>query len=768
MIALAAVVGGVVLPVSPAAAAPGDGLTAQTAAASCWAIKQSNPASTDGVYWLQTAKLVTAQQFYCDQTIDGGGWVLIGRGRNGYRFAYGGQGTAAAIRTTPAGTGAFTPATLPGDTVNGLLDGVNVKDLPDGVRLRRATNTTGSSWQEVRWKFSKINTWSWTFDGGHVLNSASFGADTYNETLSTASIVKDSLLKPYNRVTTTESSAHAWNKGFAHGSRVTGGSNAATNYLWQSGSEGSPLPFTQIFIRPKTLTSDYGTVPDPGLPGYVATRTVDDATTPVTWGVTGVVGGGTGEQNIEVQGLAVLGNTVYVGGKFQYVQKGASPGPGEKVEQSYLAAFDATTGDWIPGFQPELNGQVWDIQAAGDKIVIGGEFTSVNGAADTTGVAALDPVTGAVVPGWRTNVTLGDGTPALVRAIDLEGGWLYLGGNFTRISGGDPVVAPFSISRTARVSLATGKPDGTWKPTFNGSIIELDATADRVYYGGYFTMVNGAGARKLAVISTAVPPVQVPGLNDQNWLPSTTNVDKQYRQTVLETGNTVWIGGSEHDFQMYSRDSFNRITGSISRAGGDMQAAVEMNGIIYGACHCWHFMYNDAESWPDPAAGDGFSTVHQVYGIGAWDSQTGEFLPTFTPSFDTRAGIGPWELVKDNNGCLWFGGDFNRGSWNSATGSYQWLGGFGRFCGTDTTAPAVPTSLRVGSQDATTIRLQWNGTPNDGSVRYELLKDGRVIVSNTGSWSYTDTLDGASHRYVVRSMDAAGNRSASTPVLIAP
>ncbi|MEO3782540.1 fibrinogen-like YCDxxxxGGGW domain-containing protein [Actinocorallia sp. B10E7] len=750
------------------AAVPGDGTTALTAAPSCWAVKQSIPASPDGVYWLQTPQLVTAQQFYCDMTTDGGGWVLIGRGREGWKFEYGGQGTAGSIRNTPAGTGAFTPAALPGDTVNGLLGGTPVKDLPDGVRIRRATDTTGTAWQELRWKFSKLTSWSWTFDGGNRLSSASFDSAVYNESLSTASIAKDSSSAPYQRVTTTESSSHGYKKGFAHGTRVGGGSNSATNHLWTNAAEGSPLAFSQVFIRPRSTTTDYGTVPDEGLPASLTAPLKANRTTPVTWGVTGVVGGGSGEQNIEVQGLAVLNNVLYVGGKFRYVQKGATPGTGEKVERPYLAAFDASTGDWLPAFAPVLNGQVWDIQAAGDKIVIGGEFTSVNGEAHTAGVAALDPVTGAVVPGWRASVTLSDGSAALVRAIDLEGGWLYLGGNFTRISGGDPVGSQVTLSRTARVRLTDGRPDGTWKPQFNGSVIELDATPDRVYYGGYFTQFAGAPARKLAVVTTSAPPAQVAGLGDQNWVPSTTNVDKQYRQTVRETGNTVWIGGSEHDFQVYTRDTFDRITGHISRAGGDMQAAVEIDGIIYGACHCWNFMYNDATNYSDPNADGGFTSVHQVYGIGAWNASTGEFLPNFTPSFDTRAGIGPWELVEDANGCLWFGGDFNRGSWDSGAGAYQWMGGFGRLCGKDGTAPAAPTNLRIGAQDATTVRLQWDGTPNDTSVKYELLKDGRVIATSLAGWSYTDALDGVPHRYVVRSMDAAGNRSASTPVLTAP
>src|SRR3546814_10773070 len=59
------------------------------------------------------------------------------------------------------------------------------------------------------------------------------------------------------------------------------------------------------------------------------------------WGVTGVMPGSSPDPN-EVQAFTQIGDTVYVGGKFQYVQQGAN---GTRILQSRLAAFDAVTGE---------------------------------------------------------------------------------------------------------------------------------------------------------------------------------------------------------------------------------------------------------------------------------------------------------------------------------------------------------------------------------------------------------------------------------------
>ena len=154
-----------------------NGKTSDRAAPSCWAIKQSFPTSTSGLYWLLTPTLVRPQVFYCDMTTDGGGWELIGRGRDGWSFAYAGQGTASAVALAPTGTNAFAPRNT------AVVHGRRVARRPRAVhRLRRLPHPArdehaGTTWQEARIHFAFLDHFTWEWDLGQPLTTVSFGVE---------------------------------------------------------------------------------------------------------------------------------------------------------------------------------------------------------------------------------------------------------------------------------------------------------------------------------------------------------------------------------------------------------------------------------------------------------------------------------------------------------------------------------------------------------------------------------------------------------------
>ena len=84
----------------------------------------------------------------------------------------------------------------------------------------------------------------------------------------------------------------------------------------------------------------------------------------------------------------------------------AKPAGQGETARTYIAAFDRTTGA-PTGFAPKLNGAVWPIATSPDGkwVVIGGDFTTVNGhqAQPDRAVQCVPPA--AMVAAWDPSVS---------------------------------------------------------------------------------------------------------------------------------------------------------------------------------------------------------------------------------------------------------------------------------------------------------------------------------------------------------------------------
>ena len=740
-----------------------DGLSQATAAGSCWEIKQSTPSAPSGVYWLITPALVAPEQFYCDQSTDGGGWVLVGRGRQGWKANYQGLGSAATLRNTITGPAAFAPAQLPALTVDGLLNKGAVSALADGVRLRRAGDRAGLTWQEVRFKLPNRSRWQWTFGAQHVVGAYSFaGAGSSGSSTGgqTNSFGTDQATRRVNSQS-PQSQGFLW--GFAYGTSTSSailGTNDPNSYIWSNtNNTSSGRPFTQMFLRPQLRrdTMFTGSIADAGTSKQEQRALPDSNATRTVWGVSGLADGIDTETHTEVQSFAQIGQTMFVGGNFKDVQKDAA-GTGQ-VAQSYLAGFDVTTGEFLPGFQPTMNGQVKAVEALPDgRLAVGGEFSTVNGTAQP-GLAILDPVTGNL-SGQQVWVERrnGGGVP-FVRGLDARGGNLYVAGGFTHLV--HSAVAA-STWNGGRVDLSTGRPDTNWNPVINGTSVGVDVSSrnDRVYYAGYFTTVRGQSQTNVTALETAATaPLALPG-----WQAafSTTVTNRQWQLDVQEVGDRLYYGGSQHNLFGYNRDdAYSGVkSGSITLSGGDIQTITANSDTVFAGCHCGDFNYQDAYTFPTPT---GFTQADAIDTFGAWDSATGNFLPAFNPTVKGRKGYGAWGMAHDSLGNLWVGGDYA----TSIRAGYvnQWSGGFIRYAPRDAQAPTTPTNLTATNLDLTTFRLTWNGSADTaGAPTYEVLEGNRVIATTTTTSAVVNRLSGT-QRYFVRAVDVAGNRSASTAVL---
>lgn len=743
------------LPVAMAANETAEGLTRDgtsqlQAAASCWEIKQTTPAAPSGSYWLLTPQMPAPEQFYCDQEIDGGGWVLIGRGREGWKEIYQGVGTTAEVRTTVTGGGAFSPRQLSSTVIDGLLNGQAPDLLPDGVRLRRATTSDGLTWQEARFKFVNLDRWAWTISAEHRVGSYTFGVGTFSGGL-TSNFGTD---QAFSRVVTSEAAAQGWTQGWAYGSTILG-STDASSYLWSANaSTGNARPFTQVYLRPKLTQADvtFAPVGEGGYSGYAQRPLPESAAQATVWGVTGLANGRGGELNTEVQDFAQIGNTVFVAGNFRYVQRN---GQGlDRVEQPYIAGFNVDSREWVGTFRPVLNGQIKSLAVLPNgKLVAGGEFTAVNGA-PATGIVALDPQTGATDPAWRLQLENRlTGGIVQVRGLSVKNDWLYLGGAFTHLSGGT-VANPVYARAGARVRVTDGTPDASWNPAFNGTVVAIDAAAngERLYAAGYFSASNNVDAFRAAAVQTvAGAPLATPAWT---WTPSSTN--KNFQLGIQEVGNRVWLGGSEHSLFSFDPQTFARLSGSITKNGGDFQRVAEGNGVVYGACHCGHWNYSNAFTWSN--VGTQWTAADRINLLGAWDATTGSYIADFNPVMKGRVGYGVWGVFVDSRGKVWAGGDLE--SAVNTNGVNQWSGGFAVFPPRDTTAPGTPTGLTA-TTDGATDTLSWAAGPGDTSI-YHVIREDRVVATTNETTVKVPALAGG--RYSVRAADTASNYSNSSPV----
>ena len=120
--------------------------------------------------------------------------------------------------------------------------------------------------------------------------------------------------------------------------------------------------------------------------------------------------------------ITEAGNLMVVGGDFTSVE---NSGRTTTYARRNVFAFNATTGA-ITGFAPQVNGQVWSVLGAGDSVYIGGEFTTVNGQ-ERPALAKLNLATGQLDPRFKPPMKSGR-----VTDMELAHGRLIVAGTFKK------------------------------------------------------------------------------------------------------------------------------------------------------------------------------------------------------------------------------------------------------------------------------------------------------------------------------------------------
>jgi trimeric autotransporter adhesin len=232
------------------------------------------------------------------------------------------------------------------------------------------------------------------------------------------------------------------------------------------------------------------------------------------------------DADAEVMSLTLGDSTVYAGGSF-FSLGGA--------RRWLVGAVDARTGrvtPWDPhghGYYTEYTGNsyVSCLLADGDRIFVAGNFDSIGGA-PRGGLAALDVGTGTATV-W--NPISGPRSPPYnppgSQAMTLRGGALYVGGWFSTMNGQDrQSLAAFDATSGALLD---------WNPHLNGVMCAVGAQGNVVYAGGQIALLGGWRHRAgLAALDAATGQVKP-------WNPNPDG--SQVRSMVIKNG-AVYVSGN--------------------------------------------------------------------------------------------------------------------------------------------------------------------------------------------------------------------------------
>lgn len=450
-----------------------------------------------------------------------------------------------------------------------------------------------------------------------------------------------------------------------------------------------------------------------------------------------------------VNAIVVVGTTGIAGGTFSQVQ---APG-GPILTRSRLVAFDSATGAIDPDFTPGVNGKVLALATDGTTVFVGGQFTKANGHA-AQHLVRLD-LQGRTVGGFDAPVTGGTG----VYDLAVADGLLYIGGAFTSVGG-------MARSGLAAVDPATGAVapgvDLAFSGLHNGGesrVAKLDVSPDgtTLVAAGNFTTVAGQPREQIALVDLGPGGATLSGWSTQRYVAQCTRRFDTYIRdvdispdgayfVVVTTGAFTGGAGAGVLCDTASRWELDaagsdRQPSWVDYAGGDTTYSVAVTGtaIYVGG----HFRW-----WNNPFAGDtvGPGTVKRK-GIAALDPLNG--LPlSWNPG--RKLGEGVFSLVATPEG-LWVGNDSDQ-----IGGEYHARLAFFPLAGGKTVPSAQPATL-----PGELYSLPATGCASaDPSILYRVNTGGAPVPSlDCGpDWAVDDGTTGSPYR------NGGSNATAWSPV----
>jgi large repetitive protein len=520
-----------------------------------------------------------------------------------------------------------------------------------------------------------------------------------------------------------------------------------------------------------------------------------DSRTPVTVSPDGLP---TVQINGVVWSQVVVGNVVYVAGKFTSARPAGSPAGTNEVPRHNILAYDIETGQLLP-FAPVLDNQAMAITASPDgrRVYVVGDFNKVNGqwrvraAAFDTSTAAVNSASGGLIAGFRPTLN----TRGL--AVAASNSTVYIGGNFVSAAS---VTGGALQPRSYLASFAAS--DGTLQPFLanaNAPVTALTLTGNtsnqspaKLVVGGRFTTLSGTSAYGLGWVdpvsgASSAFPANSAIRNAGN----ASSITSLYADSSGVYGSGYHFGGGGNLEGSFRADAGTGALIWVADCHGDTYSVFPVGDALYTASHS-HYCGNmggfpQTEPWTF-YRGTAFSknatgvNTADIYGYPDHRGRPAPSILNWYPQIDagtfTGQSQGPWS-VAGNSRYVVFGGEFPR-----VNGVAQQ--GLVRFAVKEVT----PGNNRLGPQNsgnafalsasspsAGTVNLSWpaNWDRDNLTLTYRVFRGSTLVNEQKLAapfWTlptmrFTDTpVPAGTYDYRVVARDAFGNELATNTVSV--
>jgi PKD repeat protein len=494
---------------------------------------------------------------------------------------------------------------------------------------------------------------------------------------------------------------------------------------------------------------------------------------------------------VQIDGVAwtqrVIGNTVYVGGRFTTARPAGAAAGTSTTPRANLLAYDIRTGALISAWAPTTNGDVLSIVPSPDntRLYIGGSFTTVNGQTRNR-IAALDRATGNLIGSFQPK------PDATVRAIAATSETVYFGGLLSAVGG---------VAR-ARVASARAS-DGallSWAPSAQGGSVHslaLSPNNSQLIIGGSFTTLNGSanpgyGLASVSPTTGALLPFAANSLI-RNGGPNSAITGLSVDADSLYISGFVF--GSGGNLEGVSRVDWNGgVVKWVEDCHGDTYGSFPKGDVIYVSSHA-HYCGNLPDGFPqtDPWTqhyGTAFTKAvtgtlgRDPLGYFNWEGNPApsllKWIPALTNGTFTGQGQAGWN-VTGNADYVTIGGEFPRAGSVAQQGLVRYAV---REIAPNKIGPEFTGSKfnpNLASWASGTVKISWpaNWDRDNEQLTYSVIRNGDIAnpiytttqVSSEWNRPAMGFLDeglvpGQTYRYRVFAKDPWGNEARSDTVSI--